>query len=182
MIPLLKHGHHYKITIQKRGYRLTNWDFVMNHIGSSQILPNGRGYTLEALRPKLETNKIKTLTLVCNKMNHMRNNPDKFIAQLVKSKTKKRELKYTNKNDLLLIWSKITSMKNINEKRIALQKINRTILHNFNTSPLSMHNFPFLQIFRPLQNKKTLLHSHYRKLPPGYSTKVYNIFPKTYVA
>jgi len=73
MIPLLKHGHHYKITTQKRGYRLTNWDFVMNQIGSSQILPNGRGYTLEALRPKLETNKIKTLTLVCNKMNHMKN-------------------------------------------------------------------------------------------------------------
>jgi hypothetical protein len=118
----------------------------MNQIGSSQILPNKRGYTLtlEALRPKLERNKIKTLTLVCNKMNHMKNNPDKFIAQLIKSKTKKRELKYTNKNDLLLIWSKIASMKNINEKRIALQKINRTILHNFNTRlPYPCITFPF---------------------------------------
>jgi len=116
----------------------------------------------------------------------MRNNPEKFIAQLVKSKTKKRELKYTNKNDLLLIWSKITSMKNINEKRIALQKINRTILHNFNTRlPYPCITFPFSKHLDLFKIKK-LCFTHYRKLPPriqhNTSTKVYNTFPKNYVA
>ena len=82
----------------------------MNHIGSYQVIPNKRAYTLEMLRANLEKNKIKEVVWICNKMNHLKNNLDKFVTQLAKANYTKREIKYTNKNDLLLIWGKIISI------------------------------------------------------------------------
>ena len=50
-------------------------------------------------------------------MNHLKSNLDKFVTQLAKANYTKREIKYTNKNDLLLIWGKIISIPDINKNK-----------------------------------------------------------------
>jgi len=109
------------MVMTQRGYRLTNWEFVMNHIGSSQVIPNKRAYTLEMLRANLEKNKIKEVVWICNKMNHLKNNLDKFVTQLAKANYTKHEIKYTNKNDPPHL-GKIISIPDINKKQKALYK------------------------------------------------------------
>src|SRR6185503_7988342 len=144
ILPRLIHGHHYKMVMTQRGYRLTNWEFVMNHIGSSQVIPNKRAYTLEMLRANLEKNKIKEVVWICNKMNHLKNNLHKFVAQLAKANYTKREIEYTNKNDLLLIWGKIISIPDISKKQKALYKIKRSVMSTFGTRlPYPCITFPY---------------------------------------
>ena len=69
-----KHGHTYEIKILQKGYITTTWDFLLNNIGDSPVIPVKRAVKLSHFRTRLRTNKFKSITFICNKMQFVKNN------------------------------------------------------------------------------------------------------------
>jgi len=53
-IKSMKHNHYYELKIIKKGLNVTNWNFVMNNIGTSIIIPKHKGVQLHHIQHRIE--------------------------------------------------------------------------------------------------------------------------------
>ena len=104
------HGHYYSLKILNKGKILTDWNFLINNMGTSMLIPKSRG-VLSNLKEKILRNEINIVCFQCNKTKYIENNIDKSIRNLL---TKKRGLyrflKYCNKEELFSLWSKVQTL------------------------------------------------------------------------
>src|SRR3954471_14874875 len=75
-IKTFKHGHTYSLRIATRGHIVTSWDYVMNNIGSSQIITTRPEIMLKHFMFRIKTNKFKCITFKCNKSNNFKKGID----------------------------------------------------------------------------------------------------------
>jgi hypothetical protein len=136
-IKTLKHGHTYSLRIATKGHIITSWDYVMNNIGSSQVITTRPAITLKHFLFRIKTSKFKCITFKCNKSENMRNNIDESILRLQKNDTHiRRELTYDNGRNVLYLWAKIQNLTNWKLKRIALNKIGKYLKKFFYSTRL----------------------------------------------
>ena len=132
LLPKLKHGYTYEIHLLKKGKTLTSWDYILNNIGDSPIIPTSRGIKLSFFKNRLLRSEFKHIQFICNKMQQIKANIDVNVHKLIKSNNHlKQVLKYGNKYDLLYLWSQIIKINEWNKQRSALKNIKKYILLSY---------------------------------------------------
>ena len=117
-----KYGYHYKLVRVNRGGIVTDWDFVLNNIGDSKIIPEGTCKTLKDLEAALKSNRVKQVQFRCNNFTFIKENIDTRLSSLLKTNNDlKRVMSRGTKEEVLFLWAKIQNLK----ERDLRQKINK---------------------------------------------------------
>ena len=87
-----KYGYHYKLVRLNRGGIVTDWDFVLNNIGDSKIIPEGTCKTLKDLEAALKSNRVKQVQFRCNNFTFIKENIDTRLSSLLKTNNDLNEL------------------------------------------------------------------------------------------